>query len=399
MDVKTYRAPSMQAALALVRNELGPEAALLDSRELPRRGWRRWFGAGRIIEVTASCSVHVPSRLQNEFALGTAPAVRWADDDLDGIDLTTIVSPRRHASGGLSSRDVDAFIPSGQDEQNASLRAMLRDAPEPLFLLFAQLIDADVPEDEARKIVAAVHSERIWSESDGLFEARQAASQFLRSEFRVSGEIRLSPGERATVALVGPTGVGKTTTIAKLAANFRLREKRRVGLITVDTYRIAAVAQLRTYADIIDLPMEVVATPQEMRQAIARLADQELILLDTAGRSPNDEAQIQELRALLGEARPNAVHLVLSCTGGLATARKAIDSFASAGITDLILTKLDEVDGLGVLTPLLRSCGLPVSYLTDGQDVPDDIGAANADWLARAVLGIHDEQGERVVAG
>ncbi len=107
---------------------------------------------------------------------------------------------------------------------------------------------------------------------------------------------KFTPGERRLVALVGPTGVGKTTTIAKLAANFHLREHRRVGLITVDTYRIAAVEQLRTYADIIDLPMEVVSTPREMRQAVERLSDLDLILMDTAGRSPRDEVKIQELR-------------------------------------------------------------------------------------------------------
>ena len=117
------------------------------------------------------------------------------------------------------------------------------------------------------------------------------------------------------MALVGPTGVGKTTTIAKLAANYRLREKKRVGLITVDTYRIAAVEQLRTYADIIDLPMEVVSTPREMREAVARMRNLDLVLMDTAGRSPRDEIKIQELRSLLAEAEADEVHLVLSAHG------------------------------------------------------------------------------------
>ena len=105
------------------------------------------------------------------------------------------------------------------------------------------------------------------------------------------------------VALVGPTGVGKTTTIAKLAANYRLREKRRVGLITVDTYRVAAVEQLRTYADIIDLPMEVVATPREMREAVARMSHLDLVLMDTAGRSPRDEVQDSRAQVDAGRGR------------------------------------------------------------------------------------------------
>src|SRR5581483_2446107 len=114
----------------------------------------------------------------------------------------------------------------------------------------------------------------------------------IEREIKAQGPIQAVRGHRHLVALVGPTGVGKTTTIAKLAAHYRLRERLRVGLITVDTYRIAAVEQLRTYADIIDLPMEVVSTPGEMRQAVERLAELDLVLLDTAGRSPADEARI-----------------------------------------------------------------------------------------------------------
>jgi flagellar biosynthesis protein FlhF len=190
------------------------------------------------------------------------------------------------------------------------------------------------------------------------------------------------------VALVGPTGVGKTTTIAKLAAHYRLRERLRVGLITVDTYRIAAVEQLRTYADIIDLPMEVVSTPREMRQAVARLADLDLVLMDTAGRCPRDEVRIQELKSMLAEARPDEVHLVLSCVAGAAGLAKNAERFASVGTTALILTKLDEATGLGNLLPLLRTSRLPVSYLTNGQNVPDDIEAAVSDRLARRVLGL-----------
>ena len=140
--------------------------------------------------------------------------------------------------------------------------------------------------------------------------------ELLENEIKVSGPIRTEADQVPLVALVGPTGVGKTTTIAKLAANYRLREKRRVGLITVDTYRVAAVEQLRTYADIIDLPMEVVATPREMREAVARMSHLDLVLMDTAGRSPRDEVKIQELKSMLSEAEPDEVHLVLSSTAG-----------------------------------------------------------------------------------
>ena len=198
----------------------------------------------------------------------------------------------------------------------------------------------------------------------------------------------MASGRCRVVALVGPTGVGKTTTIAKLAANFRLRDKWNVGLITVDTYRIAAVEQLRTYADIIDLPMQVVSTPREMREAVDRFSQMDLILVDTAGRSPRDEIKIRELRTLLSEARADEVHLVLSSAASAASLTVTAERFAPAGATALILTKLDEASGLGHLLPIVRGARLPLSYLTNGQNVPDDIESVDVRRLAQSVLGV-----------
>jgi flagellar biosynthesis protein FlhF len=213
-------------------------------------------------------------------------------------------------------------------------------------------------------------------------------ARLLEGEFRVTGPLGVSTGQGAVVALVGPTGVGKTTTVAKLAANYRLRENKRVGLIAVDTYRIAAVEQLRTYADIIDLPMEVVSTPREMREAVTRMRDFDLVLLDTAGRSPRDEVKIQELRAMLAEAEPDEVHLVVSAVSGARSLTSIAERFAAVGVTAMLVTKLDEATGLGNLVSTARACQLPLSYLTDGQNVPDDIQVAQPAALARLILGI-----------
>jgi flagellar biosynthesis protein FlhF len=183
--------------------------------------------------------------------------------------------------------------------------------------------------------------------------------------------------------------VGKTTTIAKLAANYRLRENKTVGLITVDTYRIAAVEQLRTYAEIIDLPMEVVSTPREMREAIARMSSLDLVLMDTAGRSPRDDVRIQELRAMLAEAEPSEVHLVISAVGGAKSLTTTAERFAAVGTTAMIVTKLDEATGLGNLLSVARTSGLPLSYVTDGQNVPDDIRIAQQRTVAQQILGFN----------
>jgi len=263
-----------------------------------------------------------------------------------------------------------------------------RSMPPALFDVFTDLIEADVEEPAARELIDRLRTEPRLGLTDPL-AARARLATMLEQELRTTGPIPTTAGAGRVVALVGPTGVGKTTTIAKLAANFRLRENRRVGLITVDTYRIAAVEQLRTYADIIDLPMEVVSTPREMREAVQRMRTFDLVLMDTAGRSPRDEVRIQELRSILVEASPDEVHLVLSAAASGRSLAAAAEKFAPAGVTSLLVTKLDEATGLGHLLSLTRTSGLPVSYLTDGQNVPDDIAVAESKRLAQLILNIH----------
>ena len=203
----------------------------------------------------------------------------------------------------------------------------------------------------------------------------------------IAPPIRPVAGTRRVVALVGPTGVGKTTTVAKLAANFKLAHGVRAGLVTVDTYRIAAVEQLRTYAEIIDLPLAVANDPGEMRRAIDELGDVDLVLIDTAGRSPRDEVKIRELADFLPQARPDEVHLVLERRGRRAEPAMRPSSGSPMVQADrLILTKLDEADGLGGVLAVLGQANRPVSYLTTGQAVPDDIEPADRTRLARLIL-------------
>ena len=258
--------------------------------------------------------------------------------------------------------------------------------PPELFHQYTQLIEADVAEDHARDLVLELQQQVDPEDLADLDRSRDHLSGLIQSQFDCSGPIRVVAGERRVVALVGPTGVGKTTTIAKLAANFRLREGVKLGLVTVDTYRVAAVEQLRTYADIIDLPMKVVTNSIEMRRAIDELSDMDLVLIDTAGRSPREELQLQELRALLAEADVDEVHLVLSLATSLRVLEMTAERFAPVGVTSLILTKLDEAVGMGTLLSVARQIDQPLSYFTTGQDVPDDIEIARADQATRLIL-------------
>lgn len=275
-----------------------------------------------------------------------------------------------------------------EDLCRRSSKSPQNDLPESLFRIFTDMIEAEMAEDVARDLIQRATLGLPSSAADNAAEVHERIIRLVEDEIHICGPIRPVRGQRRLIALVGPTGVGKTTTIAKLAANFRLREKLRVGLITVDTYRIAAVEQLRTYADIIDLPMEVVSTPREMRAAADRLSDMDLVLLDTAGRSPRDEVKVQELKSMLAEAEADEVHLVLSAVAGASNLASTARKFAEIGTTGLILTKLDEAMGLGNLLPALRVSKLPLSYLTNGQNVPDDIVIADRHRLASVMVGM-----------
>ncbi len=381
MDIKTYHASSLQEALRMVRAELGPDASVLHTREVTG-GPLSWLKRSRQIEVTASRTAQVPSRLPTTPSTPPvpSPSVSATRRSVEPAHLEETLRDNLRQVDRSQGSDLLALAPQGAVELAG-----------PAMRLLAELTAADVPEPLARELMDQVQQRLSPSENQLPHRMRARLRQTLESQIVTGGPIQVASGQRRMVALVGPTGVGKTTTIAKLAANFRLRADIRVGLITVDTYRIAAVDQLRTYAEIIDLPMEVVSTPREMRAAVDRMQDVDLVLLDTAGRSPRDEIRIQELKAILTEAHADEVHLVLSVTGGARQLATSAQRFSVVGTTALLLTKLDEAAGLGNLLPTLQQTKLPVSYLTHGQRVPDDIAVADRQTLSTRMLSANAE--------
>lgn len=392
VQIRTFRASTMHEALALVRREMGPDAAILRTREVRVR---RWFGLlpGRAeIEVVASSGVNVPSRLPSAGSVNSE--LRKPPGDVGGLSLeqpapeTRALVLRGHTGGAEVQQRLENMEHMLRTLCRRAGSSALYDWPEPLFRVYTDLIDADLREEDARELLERVRGESFRDRIDEPMLIKARLARILESELAATQPIRLTPGQCRICALVGPTGVGKTTTIAKLAANFRLRENRRVGLITMDTYRIAAVEQLRTYADIIDLPMRVVSTPREMHDAVKNFESLDLVLIDTAGRSPKDEIKIRELRALLTEAKADEIHLVLSSVAGTKALLQTVEQFRMVRPTALILTKLDEAPSFGGLLPVLRAAGLPLSYLTNGQNVPDDIETAHPARIARLILGM-----------
>jgi flagellar biosynthesis protein FlhF len=358
MSIQTFKARTLPEALALVRRELGPDATVLHARHYNLGWWGRLTGSHQV-EIAA----RLEERVESEFDYRS----KYRDDFRNRV-----------------ATQLDELEAKVEALQSCASAAPTHRLPTAYFSAYTWLIDADIQQDVARELVAEARD--ALGDAADRHTVRHYVRQTIEQAFQTSGPIQVGVGRGRLVALIGPTGVGKTTTIAKLAANFRLRERRRVGLITVDTYRVAAVEQLRTYADIIDLPMEVVSTPEELSQAMQRLGELDLILLDTAGRSPRDEVKVKELNTLLATVRPHEVHLVLSATVGAKNLLTTIENFRPVRPTSLLVTKLDEAISLGHLVSAARRSELPLSYLTHGQNVPDDIAVADAERLTQSVL-------------
>lgn len=396
MTIKTYKGRSVAEALAQVKRELGRHAVVLSTRTY-KTGGIFGFRSRVMTEITAS------DRPPRQGATGEERPRRERRPE----PSAAAAPPRSTASSEPSLKDVAKMIVSATaktpiEEELSAIKRMVAQVlktqapsqphmPGALFEWYQRLLESAVAAEIASEITGQVRDALSPAQLQDAEQVRHAVLARLASLIPVCADanrVARSPdGRPATIALVGPTGVGKTTTIAKLAATYRLKQARRVGLITCDTYRIAAVDQLRTYAGIINIPLRVAMTPAEMRAACAALSDMDVILIDTAGRAPKDTARLEELRALIGAAEPHATHLVLSSSAAEASLLDAAERFAPLGCDRVILTKLDETVSFGVVLNILRRLNTRLSFVTTGQEVPDHIEAVNPARLAGLMLG------------
>lgn len=352
MRVKKFTGKSMQEAVENLRRDFGSDAVILHTAQK-----RRWF-FGRLgpkrYEVTGAIDPNFQRPTANDRPKVQRPPQQQ-------------VTPRAAGPGGVESSGMDPLWSESIQE------------------LYGKLIRCDIPKDLAQNLLKEALSQlpqEDWNDLDKVWNRLHSA---------IAGRITtVDPwefdGEQRVVVLIGPTGVGKTTTIAKLAANFALVADRKVGVVTMDTYRIAAVEQLKTYADIIGLPVQVAYSPRELKEAIARMKDRELVLIDTAGRSQNNHLQIAELRNYL-EGITAEIHLVISATTKMRDIDEIVRVFGQLPIDRVIVTKLDETTAHGVILHTCERAKAPLAFVTTGQGVPEDIEVASGEKIAQLVLG------------
>jgi len=407
MRIKRFSGDNVTEVMNKIRRDLGPDAVILQTRKYKEGGFLGFFAKNKV-EITAAVEdrplskspdlEEQPYKLVNKDSIKRAyEAYRDKEKELSDKYTETFERPTEsEKKEEPSSVDQDVLVKTQLElqEMHNLLKEIKKQIereekdgiPEPLVKWATFLTQRGISKELTERLLSGILNDldrELWDNSDIVFARlrNEVIKLCARTEI-----IRPSRSKTTVVAMIGPTGVGKTTTIGKLAAGFSIIEKRRVALVTADTYRVAAVEQLRTFGQIIGVPVEVVMTPDGLREALARHRDKELIFIDTAGRSPHHEMHMYELEAFMEAAKPNLTMLVQSVTTNIDDQKAIFDRFKNLS-THLILTKLDESYRLGAILDLMVQSNIPVAYMTNGQNVPDDIDAATPEKLARYILG------------
>jgi flagellar biosynthesis protein FlhF len=418
MNLQTFKAPTMAEALTQVKSAMGSDAIILHTRTFSTRAW---LGLRRreMVEITAGKGINIgrrrrpveperniDPRAESRSGItytrnGLAPALSLTKAPRAGI--APIPHGRSVAENGrqlLESPGATNAAMLNLAQEMSSLKEMVSglvnsnrqqqspQVPKDLFDYYMTMIQNQVTDELATEVVRTIHKQVRPEHFPQQPYMRERIADLLEKIIPTAGPItRTKAVGPHVVALIGPTGVGKTTTLAKLAANLKIRERHRVGLITLDTYRIAAVDQLKRYADIIGAPLRVVSGAEELREARQSMRDYDFILIDTAGRSPNDTLKLNELKGLIDVAEPDEVHLVLSTTVSQPCVELAVARFGEVRVDKIIFTKIDEAAHVGIVLNVVRKVNKSLSYITTGQNVPDDIEVGRGKRLAQLILG------------
>ncbi|WP_400162990.1 flagellar biosynthesis protein FlhF [Brevibacillus sp. TJ4] len=443
MRVKRYIVDSMPEAMEKIRGDLGKDAVILNSKPIKVGGVFGLFGKQRI-EVIAAVDAKTADRDRP-----VPPAAERSNDSLKRPPAGTYTaqqvyrkpssatpgheSPAEPAAAPRAMLDTAPPVaepagraaveqPAGQTSQTARVSAQpvpdtvtagkgseqLANEVRDMRKMFEKLLVNDLSQQLSpslqqvrQRLLEQEVSEEVSAEIIGhLVETAKPGHDWSREEaLRISKEqiaamlaphidsaAKLGPDVRYAF-FFGPTGVGKTTTIAKLAANSMLKERRKIGFITADTYRMAAIEQLKTYANILNVPLEVVFSPREMAQAMEKLSDCDLIFVDTAGRNFRNDEYVQGISELLQHGNNNTNFLVLSLTSKYRDMKAIIDNFAGVPVDQIIFTKADETNAYGSMLNVTKETGLSLSYMTTGQNVPDDIMAVTPAMVSAMIMG------------
>ncbi|CAG37405.1 flagellar biosynthesis protein FlhF [Desulfotalea psychrophila] len=427
MQFKVFEAKDMKTGLRRIKEELGPDALIISTRTI--KNGKLGLLSKSTLEITASIDSTPVSSLANRQSRRAVPPARApqeyrptihhvADDPVelppfsDSAPVPEIFStpekaekaekessPKRDDSATEEKfmaemddlknlvRNLAGEVGKLQSREPEGKTTHLQASNHPLYgnPAFNMLCARGVSEELATDITLCCQKN---FDSKEIHDAESILSQLKQ---HIKGKIEVNPllkeiNEQQCIALVGPTGVGKTTTLAKLAAAKLSSGSASIAMITIDTYRIAAVEQLKVYGEIMNIPVDVVITPEQLESSLLRHRDCELILIDTAGRSPKDDFSIDELANFLRPEFNIEKHLVLSTTSRESELAETIRQFGRLGIDSTVYTKIDECSQLGVILNTQLHNKTPISYMTNGQRVPEDFIDISPKCIAELIM-------------
>lgn len=380
MIIKKFVANTEQEAVMMAKEEMGSNAVVLNIKTTKQRGFKRLFKKDTV-EITAALEDKTTSSIPvNKINIAVDDNTEKEEKKPTAIEekLDNLQSILESRMANSEEKELDNV----KTEKNANFTF--------IQLIYNQLLENEVDEKYINQIISEIESSlKKESNLDTIL-----ASVYQKIVLKLGSPVEISLEDKKTKVafFVGPTGVGKTTTIAKIASMFKLDKEAKVAMITSDTYRIAAVEQLRTYANILDVPLQVVYTLEELNDAIDKFKEYDLILIDTAGRSHKNREQCMEMLhfvndCVIPENCTKEVFIVLSASTKYKDLENIVDVYGEIGNYNLIFTKLDETSAFGNILNIKLKTGVNLSYVTSGQVVPDDISLIDAQKMAKSLLG------------
>ncbi|WP_432665037.1 flagellar biosynthesis protein FlhF [Wukongibacter baidiensis] len=381
MKVKRYIAKDVQEAMIKVKSELGRDAIILHTRKIKKPGLGGLFKKP-LFEVVAAVdsknkeenkAINSPKQnLTRQRTFSSSEGSNILNSEM--TDVNTINNEISSIKSLLTN--VLKKIDGEPKSEVASILKKYEDMFE----------DKNVIKSVSDKILSIVSRQISISDKNDQ-SIKNAIKIILKDYLGTPFVIDNNSKKQNVIFFVGPTGVGKTTTIAKLAAKQTIMHNKSVALITSDTYRIAAVDQLRTYSEILNVPITVIYEQSELKDAMEKYADKDFIFVDTAGRNHKNGELLAELKTLISTVESPTVFLLLSLTTGYKDMKAIIDSYQFLDYYNLIFTKIDEASSLGNILNAKFLSSMPLSYVTTGQSVPDDIELIDIDNIVNLFVG------------
>ena len=389
MKMKKYNAPSIAEAMKLIRTDLGEDAVILNSKVVVTK---KFFGLvkQKSFEVVAGVD-----QVEKKTLVSPLPDVRLNSLPVQQDEQDIVKAP-------MPVKNVGKELAGDYSSINADLKREIADLKLIMQSVQRQSIQSKYP-DELLPFIGYLKRQELSEElitaiSDELFthfkhsehelsfkEMRESTQNYLRNQL-MGVEIGGLTYDKKYINVLGPTGVGKTTTIAKMAARAVLEKKKKIGFITTDTYRIAAIEQLKTYAGLLQSPVEVVYNADDYQNAIKKLDYLDIIFIDTAGRNYKEAKYVHDLQRLIDFSKEAESFLVVSLTAKERDIESIIEQFNKIPIEKFIFTKLDETNSIGTMFNLMIKYKKGLAYYTNGQEVPEDIEQADLEKIFELFL-------------